>query len=490
MDGFMLRGIDNENYETNPDKTIGQENPSPRAGRFTRRQFLLGGIGCLGGSVLAGCGSSSSPAPTGPKSTKLLHRLRKPGSRPYPNLPIGHDTIPEIRHVLVFMQENHSFDNLLGVLGRGDGLTIGPDGLPINTNPAPGGGLVRSFHMPSPCQERGKPVQTWNASHIQYDHGSNQGFVRSRSGPVAMGYFSGVDLPFTYEMTKVFPIGDHYHCSVLGQTWPNRRYLMAGTSVGMVNDVAAQLGTMPERGTIFQLLTRLGIPWRDYYQPPSQPTTDIYLKQMEDPSIRANVVPIDEFFNDAAKGALPAFALIDPNFQTNSEEDPQDVQEGDAQLAQVVHALFESPNWPHVLMLWTYDEHGGYYDHVPPPKAPVPDDIPPAITVPPDQPGTFGRYGFRVPACVISPWARPNHVSHTIYDHTSVLAFLERKWNLPAFTYRDANANDLSDFIDLHSKPAFLTPPDLPTPRESAALAECMVKGPGTIPPRSAILTR
>jgi len=211
---------------------------------------------------------------------------------------------------------------------------------------------------------------------------------------------------------------------------------------------------------------------------------------MEDPRIRSNVVPIDEFFSDAAKGTLPAFALIDPNFASNSEEDPQDVQAGDAQLAQIVHTLFESPSWPHVLMLWTYDEHGGYYDHVSPPAAPVPDDIPPSITVPPDEPGTFGRYGFRVPAAVISPWARPNHVSHLVYDHTSVLAFLERKWNLPAFTYRDANANDLSDFIDLSSKPAFLTPPDLPTPRESAVLAECRLNGPGTIPPRSALVGR
>lgn len=457
-----------------------------RAATFSRRQLLLGGGATLGGAILTACGSSASTAKVAPTSSSRI--LRAPGSRPFPHLPVGHDSIPQIRHVLVFMQENHSFDNLLGMVGRGDGLTIGHGGQPTNTNPGPGGELVRSFHMPTPCQAQGKPVQTWNASHVQYDHGTNQGFVMSRSGPVAMGYLTAQDLPFSYAMAKVFPIGDQYHCSVLGQTWPNRRYLMAGTSAGMVDDVASQLVTMAPRGTIFQLLTKLGIEWRDYYQPPSQPTADIYLTQMEDPAVRKNVVPIDQFFTDAKNGTLPAFALIDPEFGTNSEEDPQDVQFGDAQLAQVVHALFESPNWPSIFLLWTYDEHGGYYDHVPPPSAPKPDDIAPAITVPPDQPGTFGRYGFRVPAAVISPYAKADHVSSVVYDHTSILAFVERKWNLPAFTYRDANANDLSDLVDLRHNPAFLTPPDLPGPIDPAASDRCTVSGPGVIPPPSAVV--
>ncbi len=479
----MLRGMDDDHAQS-------PRAPDPGIDRWpglSRRQFLAGGA-ALGGALLAGCSSRTTTGSARRVTARTAAALRAPGSRPYPHLPVGHDSIPDIRHVLVFMQENHSFDNVLGMIGRGDGLTVGTDGRPTNTNPGPGNEVVRAFHMPTPCQQVGHPVQTWNASHVQYDHGTNQGFVVSRSGPVAMGYLTGADLPFTYEMAKVFPIGDRYYSSLLGQTWPNRRYLMSGTSAGMVDDVGGQLVTMAPHGTIFQLLTKVGIPWRDYYQPPSQPTADIYLTQMEDSAVRRNVVPIDQFFTDAATGTLPAFALIDPNFGTNSEEDPQDVQPGDTLLAQVVHALFESPNWPHLLLLWTYDEHGGYYDHVPPPVAPKPDTIPPDITVPPDQPGTFGRYGFRVPAAVVSPYAKAHHVSSVVYDHTSVLAFLERKWNLPAFTYRDANANDLSDFLDLEAKrPPFLTPPNLPTPTESAALARCTVTGPGTIPPPTAV---
>lgn len=120
-------------------------------------------------------------------------------------------------------------------------------------------------------------------------------------------------------------------------------------------------------------------------------------------------------------------------------------------MSDIVQAVGSSPQWNKTLMIITYDEHGGYFDHVPPPRALAPDTFPPN---PPAGPGEFQfegytRYGFRVPNVVISPWAKKNFVSHMVYDHTSVLAFLEHKWNLPALTIRDANANNMLDFIDL-----------------------------------------
>jgi phospholipase C len=151
----------------------------------------------------------------------------------------------------------------------------------------------------------------------------------------------------------------------------------------------------------------------------------------------------------------------------------------------------QGPGWPHTLLFWLYDEHGGYYDHVPPPRAIPPDAIPPVV-----EPGEqvyegFARYGFRVPAVVVSPYARRNHVSHVLYDHTSVLAFVERKWNLPALTYRDANANDLSDFLDLGALetgwPTFPKLPPLATPGDTSARLACSTSGPGTIPPPGSI---
>jgi phospholipase C len=108
--------------------------------------------------------------------------------------------------------------------------------------------------------------------------------------------------------------------------------------------------------------------------------------------------------------------------------------------------VLASPLWPRTLLVWLYDEHGGYYDHVPPPSAVAPDSIPPALAAG-DVPGGYNIYGPRVPAVVVSAYAQPHAVSDVVHDHTSVLATIESKWNLPALTYRDANAATLSDFL-------------------------------------------
>lgn len=162
---------------------------------------------------------------------------------------------------------------------------------------------------------------------------------------------------------------------------------------------------------------------------------------------------MDQFFTDAAKGDLPSFTFIDLNGTTQTQENPQNVVVGEAVMADIVNALGDSPLWSKTLLIINYDEHGGYYDHVAPPKAIAPDNIPPN---PPAgafeyQYEGYRRLGFRVPSVVISPWAKKNHVSHVVYDHTSILATIEKKWNLPALTYRDANANDMTDFIDLEA---------------------------------------
>ena len=142
------------------------------------------------------------------------------------------------------MMENHSYDNYLGVLGRGpggqprgDGFTIGADGRPTAANPAPGGGIQHAFRMPTTCQLQGQPNQEWEQCHIQFDGGRNDGFVKSKSGPVAMGYWTGQDLPWAYSLAATFPLADRWFAPVFGQTQPNRRYLMAATSVGMVDDI-------------------------------------------------------------------------------------------------------------------------------------------------------------------------------------------------------------------------------------------------------------
>ena len=179
--------------------------------------------------------------------------------------------------------------------------------------------------------------------------------------------------------------------------------------------------------------------------------------------------------------------MIDPNFDEDSEENPQDIQYGEVFLAQVVNALMASPSWEKVLFIWTYDEHGGYFDHVPPPPAVVPDDTPPDVAVPPDRPGGYDRYGFRVPMGLVSPYAKADYVSHVVSDHTSILKLIETKWNLPALTERDARASNLLDMVDLKAPPAFRHPPGLPPAADPSKRAQCTVTGAGTIPPASAL---
>ena len=145
-----------------------------------------------------------------------------------------------------------------------------------------------------------------------------------------------------------------------------------------------------------------------------------------------------------------------------------------------------SPAWPKTAMFFIYDEHGGYYDHVPPPAAVAPDDIAPRIQPATRPPGGFDIYGMRVPAFVISPFAKPHYVSHVVHDHTSILKFVETKFNLAALTYRDANADDLLDCLDF-THPAFLEPPTLPKPGLPATGSICQpLPPPPTSPSTSA----
>lgn len=192
--------------------------------------------------------------------------------------------------------------------------------------------------------------------------------------------------------------------------------------------------------------------------------------------------PLRKFFEAAKEGTLPAVSFIDPDYGKFSEEDPQDIQIGEGFAAAVVDAVTKGKGWPHTLLFWLYDEHGGYYDHVPPPPAVAPDDVPAsslaerhpiagrlpvirrkfaALDTADAGPRTYERYGFRVPAVVVSPYARPGFVTETVYDHTSILRLIEDKWNLPAMTHRDATAASPLEVLDLSNPPAFVVAPPL-----------------------------
>lgn len=276
------------------------------------------------------------------------------------------------------------------------------------------------------------------------------------------------------------PAGRPLVCSRAGPDVPQPPLPAGGTSVGTVDDITPEVIVPPPHGTIFDLLDAHQIPWRNYYS--TFPATS-YLYLGDAIRNHPSIVPVDQFFADAKSDSLPGFAIIDPNWGTNSGEDPQNIVHADvfATSRPGRHGL---PGLARTLLVWTFDEGGGYYDHLPPPAAVAPDDIGPDWPAPAST--GFAQYGFRVPAVVVSPWSRPGHVTSVVHDHTSILAMAERKWNLPALTHRDAAAADLSDFLDL-SQQKFAEPPTLAQPLAGPAQLACEKTGPGQIPPPGSV---
>jgi len=190
-----------------------------------------------------------------------------------------------------------------------------------------------------------------------------------------------------------------------------------------------------------------------------------------------HVYPISQYFTDLANNNLPEVSFVDPMLLStptmeNDEHPPSNVQVGQKFVADIVNGLMSSSSWNSSALFFTYDEHGGFYDHVPPPAAPVPDNIAPRL-LPGDTPGAFDMYGVRVPAAVISPFSKAHFVSHTVYDHTSILRFIEYRFGLAPLTNRDANANPMLDMFDF-ANPPFVTPPSLPAATiDQTQLAAC-----------------
>ena len=428
---------------------------------------------------------------------------RQAGSLPFPREAPGtlNEEMP-FDHIIVVMMENHSFDNLLGALSRSrrdvNGLAFDPSGKATNSNPGSNHTPAEVFAFPLPNTAQAKNVsQSWKATHEQIAGGEMNGFVRSAGAMEPMGYYTPEMLPFAYSLASTFTLADHWFCSVPGPTYPNRRFLLAGTAYGgTVTGPGTLVDLPPPHGTIFDRLSDQHINWCDYFTdvPMTAVIPSIILKHAN------HHAPISKFFHDCQAGTLPAVSFVDPgigvlssvgsalaslpfpvkdvlevlgaNFQDASpgetEEDPQNMYYGEAWAHKVVEAVLQSPKWSRTLLIYTYDEHGGYYDHVAPPRAIPPDNIPPSLQAG-DPPGGYDMYGPRVPAMVVSPYSKPGGVTHVVHDHTSILATIEAKWNLPALTVRDANAATIMDFLNL-ADPALLHPPFIQTPPKPPGL--------------------
>ncbi len=291
-------------------------NDSGRFGpRLTRRTLLR-----QGGTLALATGGATAAGGFLRTAFALAHPIRRPDSLPDPTRPAGTvDQAMPFEHIVVVMMENHSFDNLLGALARSgqpkaQGLHFNHAGVARNENPG-AGGPVNSFPFATTAQ--GSSVsQSWNATHEQIDGGRMDGFVRSVGSTQPMGYWTDAVLPFAYSFARTFTIANRWFCSAPCQTYPNRRFLMAGTAYGDISTDSESLkDPPPPNGTIFDRMHAYGVSWRNYFT--DLPQTAIIPSIIE--KYPSNLAMFAQFQLDCASGNLPSVSFVDPEFGALSD---------------------------------------------------------------------------------------------------------------------------------------------------------------------------
>jgi phospholipase C len=363
------------------------------------RRDLFKGAGVLGVASLAAPLLSAAEA------------LASAGSRPR--------TIP-IKHVVVDMQENRSFDHYYGFAPFAGAYGV-PSGY---SQPDGNGGSIAPYHFTSlstPDIGHG-----WNAMHGEYDGGAMNGFYTT-DGINCMGYYTQADLPFYYSLFKSSTLCANYFSSLMGPTWPNRFYLAGGTSGGITTNGIWGYGVF-DYPIILDLLEAAGVSWKVYNASmdsvPFGNTDNAFVfwkRWAHDQRTRGSR---GEYLSDVQGGKLPQVSFIIPSFARGLDEHPPaDISVGMALQQELITALMQSSAWDSSAYILTYDEPGGYFDHVAPPQL-----------------DAFGL-GVRVPTWVISPWAKPGHLEPALYEHTSILKFIETVFGLPTL----ASVNHMFD---------------------------------------------
>jgi phospholipase C len=433
---------------------------------LTRRRLLLGAA-----TIAAGAGAESLLPPN------VLEALAQ--------APPRDGSLQDIKHIVLLMQENRSFDHyfgtMAGVRGFEDGnalkLSSGrsvfyqPDAL--NSD-----GYLLPFHLDtrrSSAQKIPSTSHAWEVQHQAWNGGKMDQWLAAhrqadgKHGPYCMGYYTREDIPFQFALAEAFTLCDAYHCSVMGPTWPNRMYWMTGTidpdglhGGPIVSNVAPDAGytwkTYPER------LEEAGISWKVYQQEDNYgcnllETFKTFKEAPKGSSLYARGMvrdPEGQFEYDAINDRLPTVSWIIPtSFQ--SEHPDYMPADGAAFIASKIDAIAANREvWEKTLFILNYDENDGIFDHVAPP-------VPPSGTPHEFVGGLPIGAGFRVPCILVSPWSAGGWVSSDVFDHTSVLQLLER------FTgVREPNISEWrrKSFGDLTSALRFSqsndTPPNLP----------------------------
>jgi phospholipase C len=375
----------------------------------------------------------------------------KPGPPPLPP-----PATSGIDHVVLVMMENRSFDHFLGWLPGADGMQAG-------LSYRDSGGTAHPTHELAPDFQGCAfldPGHSYGDGRVQYDGGPCDGWLLNGSDAAAanpaqandgfaIGYYTQADLPFLGSAAAAWTVGDRYFAGIMAETYPNRLMQHAAATDRLVNTTA--VSSLP---TIWDRLAAAGLTGTYYF-------SDVPFLALWGSKYAAISKPFSQFLADAAAGTLPAVAFVDPRFTdepsgTSADDHPHaDVRNGEAFLNQIYDAVRNGPGWAHTVLVINFDEWGGFFDHVPPPTAPIPAAT--AATGDAD-----GRLGFRVPLLVISPLARRGFVSHETFDHTSILRMIEWRWGLTPLTVRDATANNLADLLDFGNpqlaSPTFTVP--------------------------------
>ena len=357
-----------------------------------------------------------------------------------------------VEHVISLMQENHSFDNYFGTYPGADGIPPGTC-MPVDAR-RPQERCIKPLHI------GGRAVEDLSHSgrtfRRQYRNGRMDGFVdaiRREGGEIqdlVMGHYDDRDLPYYWNVADEYVLFDRFFTSAHGGSLANHMYWISAAA-GPGSGESVPPGGFRGHPTIFDRLEERGVSWKFYiqnYDPRitfrSKTLGDrgsqvvwapllAYARFVDDPRLFKKIVPMEEFYTDLRRGTLPAVSYVVPS--GSSEHPPGSIKAGETFVRGITTALMRSSAWRSSLLIWTYDDWGGWYDHVKPPRV--------------DRHG----YGFRAPALMVSPWAKRGHIEHGTMDFTSILRFIEDNWGLRPLATRDRRANSIAAGLDFESPP-------------------------------------
>jgi phospholipase C len=354
--------------------------------------------------------------------TLVSQGMREAGGKPWPPPRAIEESPGRIEHVIVLMQENHSFDNYFGTFPRADGL---PRGLAIEG--------VAPFHLPSPIS-RNMP-HSLSAARTAVNGGAMNRFVSAEGSPDTMGFYDERDIPNYWAYARRFTLADRFFCSAMGPSLPNHLYSVAAYSGGVTSNADEPPGEGFDFPSLPDRLQAAGISWY-CYAGGRDPLAFSALNPLagfrtirHDPLMKARLVKTASFFRDLRDGTLPSVSWVFPSAE-ESEHPLSDIQVGMWYVTAVANAVMKSPYWLSTVIVVTWDEYGGFFDHVSPPQVDAAGD------------------GPRVPALIISPYARAGFVDHTSYDFASVLRFIEDTFDLSPLGSRDGSASSIAGALD------------------------------------------